>query len=247
MGTLSSSDHSWEEDTASLDVPAIPASDEENQLSDPQPPSRKRSTLPEWLDLRVISIVVILGVALLSFAVLKNGLTFAVALTIAALGAALALYHLHDRPRAFTLLLGALAFALVAMTEIVFLKDVFAGSYPRMNTVFKFYFQAWALLSITCGAAIYFIYEGFQSIVRYNGWERWVARGVQVIWSVALVVFFLAGMVYPIVGSYQRTNHYLQRTNSLDGLNYLQSYDPGDYTAIRWLNSHVQGLSLIHI
>ena len=245
MGTLSSSDHHWEEDTASLEMAAGPSSDEENQLSDLQPPTRKRSILPEWLDLRVISIVVILGVALLSFAVLKNGLTFAVAFTIAALGAALALYHLQDRPRAFTLLLGALAFALVAMTEIVFLKDVFAGSYPRMNTVFKFYFQAWALLSITCGAAIYFIYEGFQSIVRYNGWERWVARGVQVIWSVALVVFFLAGMVYPIVGSYQRTNHYLQRTNSLDGLNYLQSYDPGDYTAIRWLNGHVQGSPVI--
>jgi YYY domain-containing protein len=245
MGTLSSPDLPLEEDTASLDVVAIPASDEENQFSDSLPPTSKRSILPEWLDLRVISLVVILGVALLSFAVLKNGLTFAVAFTIAALGAALALYHLHDRPRAFTLLLGALAFALVAMTEIVFLKDVFAGSYPRMNTVFKFYFQAWALLSITCGAAIYFIYEGFESIVRYNGWERRVARGVQFIWSVALVVFFLAGMVYPIVGSYQRTNHYLQRTNSLDGLNYLQSYDPGDYTAIRWLNSHVQGNPVI--
>jgi len=175
----------------------------------------------------------------------KNGLTFAVAITIAALGAALALYHLHDRPRAFTLLLGALAFGLVALTEIIFLKDVFAGNYPRMNTVFKFYFQAWALLSITCGAAIYFIYEGFKSVVRIDGWERWVARGVLVIWSVALIVFFLAGLVYPIVGSYQRTNHYMQRTNSLDGLNYLQSYDPGDYAAIRWLNSRVQGSPVI--
>ena len=245
MGTLSSSDHLGEVDNLSLDVVALPVSTGENQLSDAQPPTRKRSTLPEWLDLRVISIVVILGIALLSFAVLKNGLTFAVAFTIAALGAALGLYHLQDRPRAFTLLLGALAFALVAMTEIVFLKDVFAGNYPRMNTVFKFYFQAWALLSITCGAAIYFIYEGFQSFVRDNGWERWLVRGVQIIWSVALLVFFLAGMVYPVVGSYQRTNHYIQRTNSLDGLNYLQSYDPGDYTAIRWLNSHVQGSPVI--
>ncbi len=52
-------------------------------------------------------------------------------------------------------------------------------------------------------------------------------------------------MVYPIVGSYQRTNHYMQRTNSLDGLNYLQSYDPGDYAAIRWLNNHVQGSPVI--
>jgi len=138
-----------------------------------------------------------------------------------------------------------LAFGLVAMTEIIFLKDVFAGNYPRMNTVFKFYFQAWALLSITCGAAIYFIYEGFHSVVTVNGWQRWVGRGGQALWSAALLVFLLAGMVYPIVGSYERTNHFIQRTNSLDGLNYLQSYDPGDYAAIRWLNSHVQGSPVI--
>src|SRR5205814_8981396 len=122
---------------------------------------------------------------------------------------------------------GAFAFGLVAITEIVFLKDVFACSYPRMNTVFKFYFQAWALLSITCGAALYFIYEGFQSAVSVKGWQGRVGHGGQVIWSAALLVFFLAGLVYPIVGSYQRTNHYTQRPNSLDGLNYLQSYDPG--------------------
>jgi YYY domain-containing protein len=241
MGTLSSADQPLEEDTASLNVVAAPLADTENQFPDRLPPTCRRFTLPDWLDLRVISVVVILGVTLLAFTIMKNGLTFAVAFTIAALGTALALYHLHDRPRAFTLLLGAFAFGLVAMTEIVFLKDVFAGSYPRMNTVFKFYFQAWALLSITCGAALYFVYEGFQSAVSVKGWQRWVGRGGQVIWSAALLVFFLAGMVYPIVGSYQRTNHYTQRTNSLDGLNYLQSYDPSDYAAIRWLNSHVQG------
>ncbi len=245
MGTQSSADQPWEEDTAALDVVAAPLAGTENQPPDTRPPTHRRFALPDWLDLRVISVVVILGIALLAFAIMKNGLTFAVAFTIAALGAALALYHLHDRPRAFTLLLGALAFGLVAMTEIVFLKDVFAGNFPRMNTVFKFYFQAWALLSITCGAALYFIYEGFQSAVRGNGWQRWVGRGGQVIWSAALLGFFLAGMVYPIVGSYQRTNHYMQRTNSLDGLNYLQSYDPGDYAAIRWLNNHVQGSSII--
>jgi len=241
MGTLSSADQHLEEDTASLDVVAAPLAGTENQSPDRLPPTSRRFTLPDWLDLRVISVVVILGVTLLAFTIMKNGLTFAVAFTIAALGTALALYHLHDRPRAFTLLLGAFAFGLVAMTEIVFLKDVFAGSYPRMNTVFKFYFQAWALLSITSGAALYFVYEGFQSAVSVKGWQRWVGRGGQVIWSAVLLVFFLAGMVYPIVGSYQRTNHYTQRTNSLDGLNYLQSYDPSDYAAIRWLNSHVQG------
>ena len=174
MGTLSSSDHLGEEDNLSHDVDAILGSTEENQLSDAQPPTRTRSTLPEWLDLRVISIVVILRDSSPFICGLEAWSDVCCCFTIAALGAALGLYHLQDRPRAFTLLLGALAFALVAMTEVVFLKDVFAGNYPRMNTVFKFYFQAWALLSITCGAAIYFIYEGLQSFVRDNGWERWL-------------------------------------------------------------------------
>jgi len=244
-GTLSSADQSWEEETPSLDVAVEPLIGAENKSSDTRPPTHRRFARPDWLDLRVISVVVILGVALLAFATMKNGLTFAVAFTIAASGAALALYHLHDRPRAFTMLLGALAFGLVAMTEIIFLKDVFAGSYPRMNTVFKFYFQAWALLSITCGAALYFIYESFRSAFVANGWQNWVRRGSQVLWSAVLLLLLLAGVVYPIVGSYQRTNHYMQRTNSLDGLNYLQSYDPSDYAAIRWLNSHIEGSPVI--
>jgi len=235
--TLFSEDAVLEPLTGAGNQPSIP--------SGGRPPSHWRFVHPDWLDMRVISVVLILGVALLAFAILKNGLTFAVAFTITASGAALGLYHLHDRPRAFTLLLGALAFGLVAMTELIFLKDVFAGNYPRMNTVFKFYFQAWALLSITCGAALYFIYDRFRSVVRVGGWHHWVRRGGQMLWLAVLLLLLLAGMVYPIVGSYQRTNHYIQRTNSLDGLNYLQSYDPSDYAAIRWINSNIQGGPII--
>ena len=200
-----------------------------------------RSIRPGWLDIRVMFLVLILGALLLTFAIAKNGLTFAVAFSIAAFGGALVLYHIHDRPRAFTLLLGTVAFGLVAMTEIIFLKDVFADSYPRMNTVFKFYFQAWALLSITSGAGLYFILDSFRLAAIVSRMQRWVRRGGQALWSAVLVLLILAGLVYPVVGSYQRTNHFMQRTNSLDGLNYMQSYDPSDYAAIRWINSHIQG------
>ncbi len=229
----------------SEDVMIVPLTDLGNEPPGTRPPNPGRYARPHWLDMRVIAIVLILGVALLAFAVMKNGLTFAVAFTIAALGAALALYHLHDRPRAFTMLLGAAAFGLVALTEIVYLRDVFASNFPRMNTIFKFYFQAWALLSITSGAGLYFILDGFHQAATSTGLHRWVLRGFQVLWSAILMLFLLAGIVYPIVGSYQRTNHYMQRTNSLDGLNYLQSYDPSDYAAIKWLNSQIPGNPII--
>jgi uncharacterized membrane protein len=37
----------------------------------------------------------------------------------------------------------------------------------------------------------------------------------------------------------------MQRSSSLDGFAYMQQYYPGDYAAINWLNSHVQGNPVI--
>ncbi len=201
--------------------------------------------LPSWLPVPILGQVLILVVALLMLVVLKNSLWFVVTFVITALGVELTLLNLHDRPRAFTLLLGTVAFALVALTELVYLRDVFAGSFPRMNTVFKFYFQAWALLSITSGCALYFIFESFQTAPLLAGFNLWVRRAARSMWLLACLLLLLAGAIYPIVGAYQRTNGFMQRSNSLDGFAYMQSYYPGDYAAINWLNSHVQGNPVI--
>ena len=204
-----------------------------------------RLRLPAWLPVPILGQVLILVVALLMLVVMKNSLWFVVTFVITALGVEQTLMHLHDRPRAFTLLLGTVAFALVAMTEVVYLRDVFAGSFPRMNTVFKFYFQAWALLSITSGAGLYFIFESFQTAPPVTGINLWMQRCGQGMWSLMCLLLLLAGVIYPIVGAYQRTNAFMQRSNSLDGFAYMQSYSPGDYEAINWLNSHVQGNPVI--
>src|SRR5579859_665603 len=220
--------------------------------TDEQPPDGQtknaRLRLPSWLPVPILGQVLILVAALLMLVVLKNSLWFVVTFVITALGVELTLLNLQDRPRAFTLLLGTVAFALVALTELVYLRDVFAGNFPRMNTVFKFYFQAWALLSITSGAALYFIFESFQSAPPLAGVNLWIRRAAQSMWSLLCLFLILAGAIYPVVGSYQRTNGFMQRSNSLDGFAYMQSYypgGPGDYAAINWLNSHVQGNPVI--
>ncbi len=202
-----------------------------------------------WLNRPVVSLLLIIVAVLIIFFVLPNSATFVVAGSITALGVLAILYNLRHRSLAFTLLLGTVAFGLVAICEIFFLKDVFAGNYPRMNTVFKFYFQAWALLSITSGAGLYFVLESFRPVASASRAQRWLQRDVEALWIVGLLLLLLASAVYPWAGTYTRTDYYMHRTNSLDGLNYLQTckfpncdYDTsGDYAAIRWLNSHVSG------
>jgi uncharacterized membrane protein len=226
-------------------VEAAPPGEDEAPLADTQsdddPTSEDTPVRRGWPDMRLIIVLLILVVGLLTLVVMKNSLTFVVTGSIAALGTMLVLTNLHDRPRAFTLLLGTTAFALVAFCEVFFLKDVFADTYPRMNTVFKFYFQSWALLSVTCGAGLYFIMEHFRPAANANSEQRFTRRTAQVIWLAALFLFLVAGSIYPVVGSYQRTNQFASRTNSLDGLAYMKVSDPADYYGILWLNANIQG------
>jgi YYY domain-containing protein len=77
--------------------------------------------------------------------------------------------RLTDRLRAgawFWCLVGT-AVALIAACELVFLRDVFAGGDRgalgvafRMNTVFKLYYQAWLLLGIVAGPALWWMLAG---------------------------------------------------------------------------------------
>jgi YYY domain-containing protein len=211
----------------------------------------------------------ILDIAFLLF--LPNSLTFVVFGSGAFLGVILFFYHVDDRAHAFTLFLGALAFALVAGCEIIFLKDVFANGIDyRMNTVFKFYFQCWSLLAISASCGLFFIIEGLRSFNAQATTSRWLRWGGSGAWGFCLLLLVLASMAYPLFAPATRLayinpttqSYYLSRSNSLDGLTYLQNYqqlvpdpsDPnnsslpekvyfgaGDYAAIRWINAHIQG------
>jgi YYY domain-containing protein len=209
------------------------------------------AALSRWSRIGMIAIGCFVLLCLVLLFVMPNSITFLLATTIALAGVVLLIYNIGDRAHAFTLLLGALAFALIAGCEVFFLRDVFAGNYPRMNTVFKFYFQAWALLAIASGAGTFFILESLRPMASMSAntriWQRLSGIG----WGVVLVAFVIAACAYPVAAPYVRYAHvdpltqrsYLVRTDSLDGLTYLKTdaANPGDYDAIRWLNANVQG------
>jgi uncharacterized membrane protein len=66
--------------------------------------------------------------------------------------------HCADRPAATFVLW---AFALICMvcfgTEIVYIRDGFEGASARMNTIFKFYYQAWLVWGVLAGYALWWL------------------------------------------------------------------------------------------
>ncbi len=94
----------------------------------------------------------------------------------------------------FALLLVGAALGLTLIPEFLYLRDTFS---TRMNTVFKFYYQAWALFAL---AATYGTYS-LLADVRL----RLPAIPVRALAGVAVVVAIGMGLLYPVYGIYART------------------------------------------
>ena len=133
----------------------------------------------------------------------------------------------HDsqsRVSVFVLLLLATGALLTLSVEYVFLRDIFL---TRMNTVFKFYFQAWVVWAIAGGYIL----------VRLLHQRRMVVA------SIALFMIAL-GLLYPILAIPARANEY-GGAPTLDGSAYLFEMQPDDFAAIAWLNENVEGQPVI--
>lgn len=191
-----------------------------------------------------------------------NNATLIVCCELVLLGTVLLFYHAANRAHAFTLLCGVAAFTVVAGCELFFLKDIFAGGgSQRMNTVFKFYFQAWALLSLAAAAGLYYIWDCFWPARSHRAWLRWCQQGAVTLWGMLLLLLVAAALVYPLIAPSVRLARidvlhpqpYLATNFDLDGLAYMESCAPpvcdfateGDYKAIRWLNAHITGAPVI--
>ena len=124
----------------------------------------------------------------------------------------------------FILLLLTTGVTLALSVEYLYLRDNFG---TRMNTVFKFYFQAWVLWALV-GA------YGLMSLVR---------RG-RVAAVVVAAILVMGGLVYPALAIPARAGEY-GGPPTLDGIAYLAETHPNDYAAIVWLNQNVTGAPVI--
>ncbi|MGB8984169.1 MAG: DUF2298 domain-containing protein [Anaerolineales bacterium] len=126
----------------------------------------------------------------------------------------------HSLSTVFVLLLIALGVLLILGPDFLYLRDNFGY---RINTVFKFYFQAWILLSLAAA---------FGAAVTISD------RRISPLYGIGIITVIGLGLVYPAFSLPHKTDNFRfarpeQRT--LDGAAYLAGSKPDDYRAIQFM------------
>ncbi|HSF81599.1 MAG TPA: DUF2298 domain-containing protein [Anaerolineales bacterium] len=130
-------------------------------------------------------------------------------------------------PHDFAILLILLGVVLVYMPEFFYLRDFFGY---RINTIFKFYYQAWLLWGTAAAFGVAVILrrsKGFWGIT----------------YRIGLGLLLAVGLMYTVLGFWTKTNGFQPPEGySLDGTAHLELSSPDEMAAIAWLKSAPAGV-----
>jgi uncharacterized membrane protein len=162
--------------------------------------------------------------------------------------------------RFLTLILAA-ALLLTLMVEVVALK----GDIGRMNTVFKFYLQAWVFFAIVSAAGLAIVFHSLwfrdpqtdAATEQKVGGDTGALQTLKAAWWGIATLLILAGALYPAFAGWAKVNDRFvkEMPPGLNGLDYMTqaSYNENnhefalapDYNAIQWLRQNILGSPVI--
>jgi YYY domain-containing protein len=166
-----------------------------------------------------------------------------VALPLAAWAGLLILKPNQSDVKRFVLFLIGTSMLITIVVEIVVVR----GDIGRMNTIFKFYLQAWAMLSVSAGAA--FVWTLADVHKWRPAWRNIFQGGVTLL--LAGAAMYTVSATIDKIGDRMAPNVPLT-LDSITYMKYAQYADFGvtmnlnqDYRAIRWMQDNVQGSPVI--
>lgn len=150
----------------------------------------------------------------------------------------------NDDGKRFILLFAGTGLALTLIVETVALS----GDIGRMNTVFKFYLQAWTLLALSSA------WSFANLISRKSRWEWSAGKSA---WRTILILLLISVSMYPLLAGWDKITDRMSAMTprTLDGMEFMQHsvyteneivMDLGpDYELIRWMQDNIQATPTI--
>ncbi|HJR79748.1 MAG TPA: DUF2298 domain-containing protein [Anaerolineales bacterium] len=127
----------------------------------------------------------------------------------------------------FVLLMVALGTLLILGPDFLYLRDNFGY---RINTIFKFYYQAWIVLSLASAYGIIVLLQNLRGAAR-------------TLFSIILAMVLFIGLTYPAIGIFSKTNNFNPPFGyTLDDFERVQRENPDEAAAMLWLRSALDGV-----
>ncbi len=127
----------------------------------------------------------------------------------------------------FVLLMVLTGLLLAIAPEFLYLRDNFG---QRINTIFKFYYQAWALFGIAALFALDYLWRR----------EKFLGK----IAAAGYLAMFSVSLVYPFYGVQSRAREFAG-SPTLNGMAHIQLFNPEEYEAILWLRDNAPTGSVV--
>jgi uncharacterized membrane protein len=137
------------------------------------------------------------------------------------------LFKSERNSTSFVLLMIALGTLLILGPDFLYLRDNF---FYRINTVFKFYYQAWTVLSIAAAYGIILLFRNLRG-------------AANIAFSLLFAVVLIVGLTYPVLSLPTKTNNFKPPFGyTLDDFDRVQRENPDEAAAITWLRSAPDGV-----